>query len=55
MDSIPNNYHVGDLLSGHATKITNFGVFVKLEDDLEGLLHVSELADHKIESPRRHC
>ena len=51
MDSIPNNYHVGDLLSGHATKITNFGVFVKLEDDLEGLLHVSELADHKIESP----
>jgi len=51
LDQIPNNYHVGDLLSGYVTKITNFGVFVKLEDDLEGLLHVSELADHKIESP----
>jgi small subunit ribosomal protein S1 len=51
LDQIPNNYHVGDLLSGFVTKITNFGVFVKLEDDLEGLLHVSELADHKIESP----
>ena len=51
LDQIPNNYHIGDLLSGYVTKITNFGVFVKLEDDLEGLLHVSELADHKIESP----
>jgi small subunit ribosomal protein S1 len=33
------------------TKITNFGVFVELENDLEGLLHVSELADHKVEDP----
>jgi small subunit ribosomal protein S1 len=47
---------------GKVTKITNFGVFVELEDDLEGLLHISELADHKVENPqdvvkaaRRHC
>ena len=33
------------------TKITNFGVFVCLEEGLEGLLHVSELADHKVENP----
>ena len=33
------------------TKITNFGVFVGLEDSLEGLLHISELADHKVENP----
>jgi small subunit ribosomal protein S1 len=51
LDTIPSNYHVGDLLSGYVTKITNFGVFVKLEDDLEGLLHISELSDHKIASP----
>ena len=51
MDHIPNNFHIGDLLSGHVTKITNFGAFVRLEDDLEGLVHVSELADHKVESP----
>ncbi len=51
MDHIPNNYHIGDLISGHVTKITNFGAFVRLEDDLEGLLHVSELADHKVGSP----
>jgi small subunit ribosomal protein S1 len=33
------------------TKLTNFGVFVELEPGLEGLLHISELADHKVESP----
>ena len=42
---------MGDLLSGFVTKITNFGVFVKLENDLEGLLHISELSDRKIASP----
>jgi len=33
------------------TKLTNFGVFVELEPGLEGLLHISELSDAKIESP----
>jgi small subunit ribosomal protein S1 len=51
MDHIPNNYHIGDLITGYVTKITNFGAFVRMEDDLEGLLHVSELADHKVSSP----
>ena len=50
-DAIPANYHVGDLVSGLITKITNFGAFVQLEDDLEGLIHITELADHKINSP----
>jgi small subunit ribosomal protein S1 len=36
---------------GTVTKITNFGVFVGLEDGLEGLLHISELADHKVDNP----
>ena len=40
------------VVRGKVTKITNFGVFVELEDDLEGLLHISELADHKVESPQ---
>ena len=39
------------IVRGKVTKITNFGVFVELEDDLEGLLHISELADHKVENP----
>ena len=51
LEQIPGAYHVGDLLSGYVTKITNFGVFVKLEEDLEGLLHISELSDNKIDTP----
>jgi len=51
LEEIPSNYHVGDLLSGFVTKITNFGVFVKLDDDLEGLLHISELTDDRQAKP----
>ena len=49
--SIPEKYKPGQLVSGKVTKITNFGVFVGLEDNLEGLLHISELSDNKIENP----
>jgi len=49
---IPGRYRPGEVKKGKVTKITNFGVFVELEPGLEGLLHVSELADHKVESPR---
>ena len=48
---IPQNYRVDQIVSGTVTKITNFGVFVELESGLEGLLHVSELADRKIDNP----
>ena len=49
---IPEHYKPGMVVRGKVTKITNFGVFVELEDDLEGLLHISELADHKVENPQ---
>jgi small subunit ribosomal protein S1 len=48
---IPSKYQPGQVVKGTVTKITNFGVFVGLEDGLEGLLHISELADHKVENP----
>ncbi len=48
---IPDRYQPGQLVKGKITKITNFGVFVGLEDGLEGLLHISELADHKVDDP----
>lgn len=48
---IPSKYEPGQLVTGQVTKITNFGVFVGLQDGLEGLLHISELADHKVENP----
>lgn len=51
LHAIPSTYLPGQIVKGKVTKITNFGVFVELEPDLEGLLHVSELADHKVENP----
>jgi small subunit ribosomal protein S1 len=48
---IPGRYQIGAIKKGKVTKLTNFGVFVELEAGLEGLLHISELADHKVESP----
>jgi small subunit ribosomal protein S1 len=48
---IPGRYHPGEIKKGKVTKLTNFGVFIELEPGLEGLLHISELADHKVESP----
>jgi small subunit ribosomal protein S1 len=51
LHAIPTNYQPGMIVRGKVTKITNFGVFVELEPGLEGLLHVSELSDEKVENP----
>lgn len=48
---IPGQYKPGQVVKGKVTKITNFGVFVELQPGLEGLLHISELSDDKVESP----
>lgn len=48
---IPGRYHPGEIKKGKVTKLTNFGVFIELEQGLEGLLHISELSEDKVESP----
>ncbi len=50
--AIPDKYIPGHIIKGKIAKLTNFGAFVELESDLEGLLHISELSDHKIEKPQ---
>ena len=52
INAIPEHYKPGMVVRGKVTKITNFGVFVELESDLEGLLHISELSDQKVENPQ---
>jgi small subunit ribosomal protein S1 len=52
LHAIPERYIPGQIIKGKVTKLTNFGAFVELEPELEGLLHISELADHKIDSPQ---
>ncbi|MBM83959.1 MAG: 30S ribosomal protein S1 [Planctomycetaceae bacterium] len=50
-EDIPGRFQPGEVVKGKVTKVTNFGVFVELAEELEGLLHISELADHKVENP----
>jgi len=52
LHQIPEHYLAGQIVKGKVSKITNFGVFVEMEEGLEGLLHISELADHKVDSPQ---
>jgi len=52
-EEIPAKYHPGKVVTGQVTKLTNFGVFVQLEPNLEGLLHISELSDQKVENPEQ--
>ncbi len=51
IQAIPSAYRAGQVVKGHVTKIANFGVFVELEPGLEGLLHISEISDQKVEKP----
>ncbi|KKP35964.1 MAG: 30S ribosomal protein S1 [candidate division TM6 bacterium GW2011_GWF2_32_72] len=48
-DTIEETYQVGSIVDGEVAKITNFGAFVKLENGVEGLAHISELTDGKEE------
>jgi len=48
---IPRKYQRGQLVKGTVTKITDFGAFIGLEDDVQALLHISELAEHRVEHP----
>ncbi len=52
LNAIPDAYKPGLVVHGTVTKITNFGVFVELEEGLEGLLHISELSDQKVDNPQ---
>lgn len=46
-----NNYPAGTVVEGEITNVTDFGVFVKLEEGIEGLVHVSEISKDKVKTP----
>ena len=48
---VPTKYPVGVLVDGLVTNITDFGLFVEVEEGIEGLIHVSEISSKKIKSP----
>jgi small subunit ribosomal protein S1 len=51
-ESIPVKYSPGTIVRGKATSVTDFGVFLEIEEGIEGLIHVSELSQEKVESPK---
>ncbi|OFZ22452.1 MAG: 30S ribosomal protein S1 [Bdellovibrionales bacterium GWB1_55_8] len=50
-ENIKSRYRQGQAVDGIVTKLTDFGAFVEIEEGVEGLIYVSEIADHRIEKP----
>ncbi|WP_054031974.1 30S ribosomal protein S1 [Desulfatitalea tepidiphila] len=50
-DSVAQRYEVGKEITGTVTNVTDFGVFVELEEGIEGLVHVSEISKEKVKTP----
>jgi small subunit ribosomal protein S1 len=50
--SVEERYHVGQIIEGVVTHVVDFGAFARVEDGLEGLVHVSELAEGNFLHPR---
>ena len=50
-DEVPEKYKVGSVVRGKIVNLTSFGAFTKLEEGIDGLIHISEIADRRIERP----
>jgi small subunit ribosomal protein S1 len=50
--TLPERHPVGSKVKGKVTKVTDFGAFVEVEPGIEGLVHVSEMKDERVENPR---
>jgi small subunit ribosomal protein S1 len=47
-----DTYDQGDVIEGRVTRVVTFGAFIEVVPGVEGLVHISELADHHVENPR---
>jgi small subunit ribosomal protein S1 len=50
--TVEDRYYVGQLVEGTVTRLTNFGAFALVNDELEGLIHISELSTGRINHPQ---
>jgi small subunit ribosomal protein S1 len=46
---IDGRFRIGDLVKGTVSKLTNFGAFVQLQDDIDGLVHISQISEDRVE------
>jgi len=51
-EQIAEKYPIGSVVNGTINRFSQFGAFVQLEDDINGLIHLSEISDKKIEDPK---
>jgi len=49
---IPKRYTPGTIIQGKVTSVTDFGIFLEVEEGIEGLIHVSEISQEKVDSPK---
>ncbi|MHB0857481.1 MAG: 30S ribosomal protein S1 [Anaerolineae bacterium] len=50
--TVEERFEIGQLIDGTITKLTNFGAFARVDDDIEGLIHISELSEERIAHPK---
>ena len=50
-ETVPERYNVGEIVDGTVTRLADFGAFVRLEDWVEGLVHISELSPRQVKNP----
>jgi small subunit ribosomal protein S1 len=48
-DEIETHFKIGDMVKGTISKITNYGAFVELDQDIDGLVHISQISEERIE------
>ena len=48
-DEIDRKFHIGDIVTGKVSKIANFGAFVELADEIDGLVHISQISEERVE------
>lgn len=53
-EEIDSIFKVGDLVSGKVSKITNYGAFVELQNDIDGLVHISQISEDHVEKIKDH-
>jgi len=53
-DRIPYDYPIGKITEVRILKLTDFGAFAEIEPGIEGLIHISEISDERVEDPRAH-
>jgi small subunit ribosomal protein S1 len=50
--AIPKRYTPGTIIRGTITSVTDFGIFMQIEEGIEGLIHVSEISKEKVDAPK---